>query len=385
MKNIPEWITTEWKELKAELLTEFKSRDVIQQMHSRQYLKAFKNRIRGEKEDLRTYVRRFTAISTALINKNQLEAYTQGIWFLEGLPEKVREKLIRKEGVTVDSPDSVKFAGLAKAALKIYDTELTVREFAYSESRQCALSSLVDRHKKENLGKADSGKREFVLAPPVVPEVKKEKNLGVEELTKAFEKIALSLSTAARTSFSPPGGENRGNGGQGAGRGYSTAGVSGLGQVQDERKCYYCREDRHIRPRCEKLKEDEAAGRCHLNSENQICFRRPGPAARRAFLYRDRTQREQVLAYCRANRLGEPEGPITAAANSITVEYGDSESDVETDDGWSVDGVEPAEVNLGRAERLTAKDKWKTLKAILKRKVETEKKLAIPKTPWKVA
>lgn len=71
--------------------------------------------------------------------------------------------------------------------------------------------------------------------------------------------------------------------------------------------------------------------------------------------------------------------PTTAGVSAITVTYGDSDSE-EEDAAYTRDiGPSEVEVNAGEV-RLKADNKWKTPKAILKRKAETEKDLPRPKT-----
>ncbi|MCJ1367488.1 hypothetical protein MMC16_006621 [Acarospora aff. strigata] len=58
-----------------------------QQVKTRRFLEIFKNKPRTDKDDLQQYYRDFMAILATLVEQGVLDLYTQGLWFLQGLPK----------------------------------------------------------------------------------------------------------------------------------------------------------------------------------------------------------------------------------------------------------------------------------------------------------
>ena len=63
--------------------------DMEQQVKTRRFLEIFKNKPRTDKDDLQQYYRDFMAILATLVEQGVLDLYTQGLWFLQGLPKSV--------------------------------------------------------------------------------------------------------------------------------------------------------------------------------------------------------------------------------------------------------------------------------------------------------
>ena len=119
VKTMPEWVLKDWNGLVKLLLEEYKDQDTFQQMHSRWFLENLKCKDRAGEEDVRQFIRQFTAISAVLIQKGQLGGDTRGILFLDGLPADVREKVITRAKVKIHDPTTIRFDDLAKSATEI--------------------------------------------------------------------------------------------------------------------------------------------------------------------------------------------------------------------------------------------------------------------------
>ena len=52
------------------------------------------------------------------MKKRQITEYQCGLWFLQGLPESLAAKLMRKHGVNIKEPESVKFKQLHGSVTK---------------------------------------------------------------------------------------------------------------------------------------------------------------------------------------------------------------------------------------------------------------------------
>ena len=62
----------------------------------------FKNKPRKIEDDIRLYYRHYKQVSKKLVQRRQLDKYTQCSWFLEGLPGKIKERLVRKLKINPD-------------------------------------------------------------------------------------------------------------------------------------------------------------------------------------------------------------------------------------------------------------------------------------------
>ncbi|OJD28112.1 hypothetical protein ACJ73_00482 [Blastomyces percursus] len=86
-----------WDGVKKQLLAYFWCEDAHQQMYNQSYLHALCNKIHSGQESL-VYCRQFRAVALPLIKKNELQQSLACIWFLQGLPQGVREKAFRAAG-----------------------------------------------------------------------------------------------------------------------------------------------------------------------------------------------------------------------------------------------------------------------------------------------
>jgi len=389
IKSMPEWIEKKWGDLKKELGVEFRSQDVYQQTHSRRYLQAFVSKDRKSSDDLRQYARQFSAISSVLVEKKVMDEYTRGSWFLQGLPEKIRKKLIKKFQIKEEEPDTLVFEKLRKEVNNIQESELATLGFAKDKDQSSALANLLEQ---EPLSKTSKSLTENLkYTPPVVPAAGVKREPDVAEMTEAFRAMVLNITAGgASGGFNPAAGGNQpafapNHGGQQQQQPMNQGQAPYSSLPRDTNSCYYCWEQGHRRQECRLLSQDAQQGLCHVMGDGRIAFGKPGPAARPAFMYRDRSQRTQVLANTRASY---PNGPATANVSSITVLYGDSgsESDPGEEDALSdkatgeLSDEEGWELGVSAGDaRLKPEDKWRTPKTILKRKAEYEKKLPRPK------
>jgi hypothetical protein len=113
---------------------------------------------------------------------------------------------------------------------------------------------------------------------------------------------------------------------------------------------------------CLHLREDIECSLCHLNPKGCVCFRKPNPASRPAFMYRDRSQCSQVLSNTRVYSIISPTVLAAVAistvvgVSAITVTYRDSDSDKE--DVMYTRDIDPKEVEVNTREvRLKADSK----------------------------
>ena len=102
IKATPEYTLRDGAGLFRVIRKDYRKHDYDQQVNSRNFLETLKAKPRTEKDNLKQYCRQFYTISHHLVERRQLEAYTRAMWFIQGLPLKVREKVVRKVGCDPD-------------------------------------------------------------------------------------------------------------------------------------------------------------------------------------------------------------------------------------------------------------------------------------------
>ncbi len=417
IKTLPEWIGRNWEELSAVMEEEYKDQDTFQQMNSRSFLEALKAKPRTTEDDVRQFIRQYTAVSAALVKKGQLEGYTRGVWFLNGLPADVRGKVIRKNKVNIDSPATIDFEKLAKTATEIYTSNKTVREFSDSRAKQEGLSELVD-----SLGHAPAvPKSENRLVPPIVAP----RGVSVEtvdELTEAFNALALAARAtlgagpgASRAPFNPPGGGNQpgaypsgpsgridlsappGTNYPGWHPSNPPVGVGAATAFSDRPTgCFYCMEAGHFRRDCPDFLIDAERGLVH-ESAGRVYYGKAGQGGQAVWMRRGMPQRDTVR---RDWKVGSPAASSQGTSGVPTEVLQRPPQNVGTVGvksagviDWEGSDVEEEYVSISgaRTDQRNGKDdeKWANPRKVLKGRIAKEKNLAAPKVPrlgqWKPA
>jgi gag-polyprotein putative aspartyl protease len=261
IRTIPEWVSRDWDGLKKELLSEFRQDDTYQQMMSRKYLEALKDKGCKGMEDLRLYCRQYSSVSEHLVDESILDRYTQGCWFLEGLPTAVRRKLIRKQNVDINKPKTIDFKELFKAAIELSESERTEEYFNSSKLVQskASLSELVDHYQtRVNITKEEK------MTPPVVPHPgptavvqSSQPSKGLEpdpaiiSLTKKMDALVLCMTAQRQVPSGMMGGNVRDQG-TGSSPGNTLTQTARIGAQRPAMSwdCYFCGEEGHYQPRC---------------------------------------------------------------------------------------------------------------------------------------
>ncbi|MGI4816393.1 MAG: hypothetical protein ACRYE7_00135, partial [Janthinobacterium lividum] len=430
IKNLPEF-TQSWGALERVLLVQYRRADSKQRINSLPFLETFKNKPRDEKSDVRQYIWQFTTISGTLVRNGEIPEFTQTQWFLEGLPERIRGKVVKRCKVNRNEPKTMSFPRVKEVALEVIEEKDAVRGFNSSADDREGLSGLVDM--LDEVGR--EVKEPTLDAPAVVPREKKQE----EELVEMFK--AMTLAAEARvtarlaeqqpTAFSQPGrmvdaGYPREASGrinpsyppQGGSR-YARPYQATVGAAQFSYPpgggsgrsfyCYYCYRTGHILRECPEFGLDverglvhDVQGRMHWGTEGQgggPIFVRRGTRGMDFVRAQYNSPLEPVdmqslIAAENARKGKAPEGTSEAAPKPVSIlrrgEAGksgermvsaNSVSVVDFDD--SDDEVEDSPSALvGAAQREEKKtpEKWRNPKKVLKSKAVQEKKLATPKT-----
>ena len=152
-------------------------------------------------------MRQYIAIANVLYNKKVLDKYTCGSWFLEGLPEKVQKKLVRKFYIKEELPDALDFMKIVKEVLDLHEDNISAKGFLYNQARQSALSELINRNQEPGL--EPMKEKGLIYIPPVIPAAGRSTGTEIDGLTEAFKAIVLALSTGNAGGFNPAAGLNQ--------------------------------------------------------------------------------------------------------------------------------------------------------------------------------
>ena len=109
IKTFKAYRERDYSALQKAFLSEYREHDTFQQTYSLQFLERFKSVARTEKDDILRYARQFDMVAKVLIQKGVLGKYTAGVWFLHGLPQSLRSKVIRKHDIDTEDPDTIDY------------------------------------------------------------------------------------------------------------------------------------------------------------------------------------------------------------------------------------------------------------------------------------
>lgn len=186
IKSIPEYVERDGAGLFKMMRKDYRKHDLDQQINSRNFLEIFKSKPRTEKDDLKQYCRQFHTISYTLVERGQLEKYTRAMWFIQGLPPKTREKVVRKVGCDTEDAETMDYTKIFKVASAIADTAHILDGFDISREETVELSTLADSYQTKV---APNPTKQY--APPISAPVATDPD-GIKSVTKALEALTLS-------------------------------------------------------------------------------------------------------------------------------------------------------------------------------------------------
>ena len=118
MENTTAFKGNNWKEFCKAMKRRFRDKDTDQIIHTPEYLMKFVSENETTMENAASYVYRYTAISEKVKEKGMISEYSQATWFMEGLPEKIRDK-IAEMNYDPEEPETMKFKLMIEKALEL--------------------------------------------------------------------------------------------------------------------------------------------------------------------------------------------------------------------------------------------------------------------------
>lgn len=135
IKSLDEYRTEDYEGVVEQLKERYAEHDKIQKIFTIHWLEAHKNVKRDESADLVEYITNYHNVSEELVRRGLLATYFQGMWFIQGLPEKTQEVVVRKAGLKVNKPSTSDYRKVKKVAEGIVATAQTLKHLRQKEYR----------------------------------------------------------------------------------------------------------------------------------------------------------------------------------------------------------------------------------------------------------
>ena len=353
IKTMRTWREGNWDELLKTLREDYKPGDLTQKYHSRRFLEAFKNKRRARDEDPGEYIHQFENVSEVLIKKRLLDNFTRILWFVDGLPENTKDKLIEWNHLVEEDFADLDFHVLRIDALNIAQEEREKRNLKNHTVDDSEVDYLAEVH---NSGRISSAAAEVDLIEPVVPipciarrqavspaKSRSDRKMedDIERMTKDIGALTLSVramqtgldqtnqalrmtSQQPRQGYNQPRGNpqalNQPRGNPQLYNDYPPMNPNMYARDDSFRPtyslCNYCKRPGHLRKDCKVIEGNVLNSLCHLDEQNYLCLGPYLPGACAIRMQPNMSQRESVIA---AQPLCTPRGPDP---NADTAENG---------------------------------------------------------------
>ena len=431
VKSMIEFTSGDWDNLAKAMRKEYRHNDTSQQVNSRAFLEALKNKPRMEEDDIPLYCRRFVAICKQLPGGQRLDNFTQCSWFVQGLPEKLCSELFMRYDIDLEGDEPLMLDTLVQYTITLATSSQRLRDLVRGDKEQDKISALVDDYgraaSKQKASPPSSSLTQAPIAPPVI-DTRAIMNSAIEEITHGVKDMMLSTVTAVTSNIQsnvmqaplpgprpyrpyqpPPLQQNfqsaptvvpeqttsQPSNAQPSSSlippQAQTNSAGGNYSASNPQRCNYCwSTDHRGRWQCSDYRADLSSNRIHLNFEGQICVGPPNPGARPVQMRLDRSQRQCVAE---SERLRYSAPAATVEANTVRVGELEPDELSSEDESWDdkdfglcvverrTDSTKEAIVNAARVNEKpkSTANFHEPVRRILKRKVEKEEKLPTPK------
>jgi MULE transposase domain len=175
-----------WDKVKRFLKKEFRDQDDQQKLYTEEALAKLSVRSPKDASALRNFCRLFTSISKSLVNSGELSEYRQCKLFLQGLPERQAEKIIKKFHIDVrDATTVTNFQNLRGELMSICDTQDSVQALHVDEEDESHLEQVVKSYTQPILELGRAGHRNALQ-----PETGPAKTQAAEKFSVTDKKVA---------------------------------------------------------------------------------------------------------------------------------------------------------------------------------------------------
>lgn len=391
IRGFQEWEDRDWDALREALLAEYREEDSEQQMMTTGFLETLRDR-GCQGMSVRVYSRQFRLVSTALVKRGLISGYTQCVWYLKGLPQSLREKIVRKHNMDIDRPATMDFMLALKAVANQDAAERTNENLGGGKRQAEVWKEIVGAVEKKT-----TVPRGNILAPPVRTDTSRNSateqawEKRMDSLTSQFEVMAMAMKLSV-------GGEGFGQQQNARGQAVQNVQINAANQMatvqsgQSQQGCFYCG-GQHSERFCQLKQEDINKQFIHLDIDNRIC---PGPAPtsgqprkQSLYLHRNGPKRPQIIAEFERQKGALP--TVSPMVNGIHLLVGstavsevdlDATAEVYGDEleysDWDEDGsVVWGQVGAARldSKKSSTSTNYQDKHRVLKNRLEKEKKM----------
>lgn len=295
-----EYEEADWEKMKKMMIKEWEQTDDEQRMKTLAFLDELANSPRSEQGDIKAYCRQFKMTAKHLIEVQQITEYQSVLWFVRGLPEKLRKVVISSKKVDRHNPSSVKLNTIVTHVLEHWESQEEMTKMFVRPQREdmrdlvkevqamppVLINPVPTYPVPSNPPPQNLWPVQVAPPPRPAPPVKQVHqntlpNDYENELIKAIEaklvlpmraeicKVQEQLTMMQRQP--QPQSQPQQDYLQGGYRGRAPIDRSSL-------NCYFCGGN-HYRNDCNDLKILVGAGKVHLNENNKICLGQFRPGA----------------------------------------------------------------------------------------------------------
>ncbi|KAJ9481739.1 hypothetical protein VN97_g11725 [Penicillium thymicola] len=306
-KNIRRWakstqayVERDWATLKHEICEDFKDQDSDYQRFTRTALIALVQQPHDTDVELRHYLSQFTSVASVLLQRGMMLEWQCCEWLLSGLPEWLRTKVVRKEGISFEDPSvtgPIRLGWITKVvnntltAQRREDKALrAMAQAGYQQQPMYQEHPQVERkvHQQEGFSAEKPSTNQIptnqqgsqqAFRPPTFDIESAFKRMDQKFKTMSLDVNSLKASANQQYQRPPPPAQRPYGGPQNP--------PPAQAYPQEDRGCYYCGAIGHYQnpQSCKELAEDLSLGNVHYNG-NQLCVGRQsdgGPRLSREF------------------------------------------------------------------------------------------------------
>ncbi|EFW18092.1 conserved hypothetical protein [Coccidioides posadasii str. Silveira] len=172
-----------WEVFSKEIIHEFCDQDITYKIHHQNYLWAITKKLCAWDGNIHTYVQEYTTIASTVQANGRLDKFTKVSWFLQGLPEKLQNKIIDKAKLNLsDNMLPIDFGKVVQVTMDLIDQ--------YKGNKKIFKEDEMKQKKMEKLGE------QYQLAnkPPTVEAPKKTASFAKTEESESKAKVKSSDS-----------------------------------------------------------------------------------------------------------------------------------------------------------------------------------------------